>query len=221
MKIAICISGQPRCALESFPYIKSNLIDPNNADVFIHMHYYENNLYMEKSHFDNGNCILEKGIDKKIIELYQPKEYLIESPRNFQKPNIIIDEKRLERSKKMNSNKLWDDIEHSRHTIKQVTSMYYSIYKCNCIKELYANENGIVYDYVIRVRFDLIIKNEDKINYSIDHSKKYKTYFLYESKCNENSLKEKLLFIDYMHFLYLQILINFYIKLKYNKKLLS
>jgi hypothetical protein len=36
--------------------------------------------------------------------------------------------------------------------------MYYSIFKCNELKETYANENGIVYDYVIRVRFDFLPK---------------------------------------------------------------
>jgi len=157
MKVAICISGQPRNALSTFPYIKQNLIDPNNADVFIHMHYDENNLYMEKSHAGNGHCIMEKGIDNKLIDLYKPKKYLIESPRDFKKPNIILDEKRLERSKNMNSHKNWSDKEHSDYSIKQITSMYYSIYKCNEMKELYANENGIVYDYVIRIRFDLFI----------------------------------------------------------------
>ena len=34
--------------------------------------------------------------------------------------------------------------------------MYYSIYKANELKELYANENGFVYDYVIRIRFDIL-----------------------------------------------------------------
>jgi hypothetical protein len=157
MKVAVCISGQPRKALETYPFIKQNLIDANNADVFIHMHYNENNTYIEKSHADNGICVLEENIDKKVIELYNPTRYLIESPRNFQKPNIKLDEKRLERQKKMNTHKNWTDEEHHTYAIKQMISMYYSIYKANELKELYANENGFVYDYVIRIRFDLCI----------------------------------------------------------------
>lgn len=39
MKVAICISWQPRCALETYPLIYENIIIPNNADVFIHMNY--------------------------------------------------------------------------------------------------------------------------------------------------------------------------------------
>ena len=156
MKVALCLSGQPRRALETYPYIYQNIIQPNNADVFIHMNYDESNLYMEKSHIDKGICILEKGIDQQIINLYNPKSFLIEKPYNFQKPNININEKRLERTKEMNKHKNMSDEETKSYIIRQMTSMFYSIYKVNELKELYANQNGYVYDYVIRIRFDLM-----------------------------------------------------------------
>jgi hypothetical protein len=155
-KVALCISGQPRRALETFHYINENIIKPNNADVFIHMHYDADNLYVEKAHADNGNCFLQRGIDKHIIEAYCPKRYLIESPRNFQKPNIKITETRLSNIKQMNRHKTWTAEEHRAHIVKQLTSMYYSIYKSNELKEVYANETVIVYDYVIRIRFDIL-----------------------------------------------------------------
>jgi hypothetical protein len=153
-KVALCISGQPRNALKSFPFIKQNIIDPNQADVFIHMHYDPENLYMEKSHADNGNCLLQPGLDQELIRLYQPKRVLVEKPRNFQKPLFQIPSKRLESFKKMNSHRIWTDEEHIAYTVKNMTSMYYSIYKANELKEVYANEEGFVYDYVIRIRFD-------------------------------------------------------------------
>jgi hypothetical protein len=154
MKVALCISGQPRNALLSFPYIKQNIIDPNQADVFIHMHYDPENLYMDKLHADNGNCQLQLGIDAELIELYQPKRFIVEKPRNFRKPQFKIPPNRLLSSKRMNAHKNWTDEEHVTHTVKNLTSMYYSIYKANELKEVYANEQGFVYDYVIRVRFD-------------------------------------------------------------------
>lgn len=157
MRVAICISGQPRNALEAYPYILNNLIEPNNADVFIHMHFDPENLYMEKSHADKGNCELDKTIASTLIDIYKPKRFLVENPRNFQRPNINIAEKRLSRTKEMNRHKNWDDIQHKNYTVKQLTSMYYSIYKANELKEVYANEHNIVYDYVIRVRFDVAI----------------------------------------------------------------
>jgi len=153
-KVALCISGQPRNALRSFPFIKQNIIDPNQADVFIHMHYDPENLYMEKNHADNGNCLLQPGLDQELIRLYQPKRVLVEKPRNFQKPQFKIPPNRLDSLKKMNYHKNWSDEQHIKHIVKNMTSMYYSIYKANELKEVYANEQGIVYDYVIRIRFD-------------------------------------------------------------------
>lgn len=82
-------------------------------------------------------------------------------------PNIKISPKRLENFHKMNKHKNMSDQEQSNHMIKQMTFMFYSIFKCNELKEKYAQENGFVYDYVIRLRFDavpllpLICKNYD------------------------------------------------------------
>ena len=156
MKVALCLSGQPRKAMETFPHIYNHIIQPNNADVFIHMHYDNENPYMEKTHMDNGSCTFERDTHQKLIELYKPKRYLIETPRNFQKPNLQVPEKRMQNVQKMNAHKQWSNEDAKKHIAKQMTSMYYSIYKSNELKELYANENGIVYDYVIRLRFDFM-----------------------------------------------------------------
>ena len=153
MKVAVCLFGQPRNAVASYSYIYNNIILPNNADVFIHMHYDPDNLCIEKSHA--RECRLEPGLDRRLIDLYHPVKYLVEPPRHFHNKHIILDEKRLQRSFDMNSDKPWTKEEHSDHTLRQITSMFYSIYKSNELKELYALENGITYDYVIRLRFDL------------------------------------------------------------------
>ena len=158
VKVALCLSGQPRRALDTFTNIYENIIKPNNADVFIHMHYDKTKLHIEKNHMDNGKCTLEPELDDQLIELYKPIKFLIESPRNFKKPNCIIPENRLKNVKNMNLHKNFTDDECTNHFIKQLTSMYYSIYKCNELKEVYANEQGIVYDYVIRIRFDFLPK---------------------------------------------------------------
>lgn len=156
MKVAVCLSGQPRKSLDTYSNIYNYIIKPNNADVFIHMNYDNENTYIEKSHMDNGVCHIESNLDKKLIELYKPKKHLVELPRDFKKPNIQIPEKRIENIQTMNSHKKWSSTTAKTHFIKQMTSMYYSIYKSNELKELYANETGIVYDYVIRLRFDFL-----------------------------------------------------------------
>jgi hypothetical protein len=42
------------------------------------MHYDPDNLYMEKSHSDNGQCILREGIDQQLIQLVYRSRSLIE-----------------------------------------------------------------------------------------------------------------------------------------------
>ena len=132
---------------------------PNNADVFIHTYFDKDNLYMEKTHLDRGNCTIESSIIDTILELYKPKAYLVEKPKNFSKINLKMTEYRLKSSREQNKHKNWTDDQHTAHIIKQIMSQSYSIYKSNELKENYANENGFVYDYVIRLRFDLLPQN--------------------------------------------------------------
>ena len=159
-RVALCISGQPRSSLDTFPLIYENIILPNNADVFIHMNFDSNNTYIEKSHADNGKCNLASNIDKTVIELYKPKCVLVEKPKHFKNINFKIPPERLKRSYDMNGHKGWTDDQHIEYITRQLYSMYYSINKCNELKELYALENNIHYDYIIRIRFDITPKDK-------------------------------------------------------------
>ena len=160
MRVALCISGQPRMAHHTYPLIKANIIDPNNADVFIHMHFDPKNTYIEKSHLDNGQRYVATTLANELVELYAPKAFLIEKPKQVIKPNFTIPEGRIDRSREINHHRSnWTDDDHRLHMVKQLTSMYYSIFKCNELKEIYANEHGIHYDYVIRIRFDATPKH--------------------------------------------------------------
>lgn len=159
MKIALCLSGQPRDVNKTYPLVKKNIIDANRnigdeVDVFIHMNYDETHPYIEKSHLDKGNCNLPKDIEKFAIYAYQPKKYMIEKPHTFKNPNLKATPKRLQNFHEMNKHKKLNDKEQEAHIFKQLISAYYSIFKCNEYKEVYANDNGFVYDYVIRLRFD-------------------------------------------------------------------
>jgi len=159
-KVAICISGQPREATRCFPFIYENIIKPNNADVFMHMNFDKQNTYIEKSHKDNGVCYVNSNIDEELIKLYNPKRILVEKPKNFQNKDFKIPPARLERLKIMNHKVVWTHEECINYIIKQQYSMFYSIYKCNELKEIYALENNIRYDYVIRIRYDLLPRNK-------------------------------------------------------------
>jgi hypothetical protein len=58
MKIALCLSGQPRALEEGFRYWKNNLLDRYEVDVFVH------------SWDSHSNA--------QVLELYSPKAYLFE-----------------------------------------------------------------------------------------------------------------------------------------------
>lgn len=174
MKIALCLSGQPRSALRTAPIIKQNIIDYNRnkghiVDVFMHMNYDPNNQYIEKTHLDNGRCFLDKDIDTKLKQIYEPKLCYVEKSNNFNNPNIKMPEDRYKRSMDMNKHRNMSREEHRNHTIKQLMSMYYSIFRSNDLKEMYSKTNGFTYDYVIRLRYDAYPKKPlDFIKLGID-----------------------------------------------------
>ncbi len=159
-RVALCLSGQPRYALESFPYIKKFIIDPNKADVFIHMTFQAG--YVEKSHLDNGCCHFPENYDKQVIEAYQPKSHLVEPQQEFNDVSLLqIPACRLARLEKMNAHKkTWTTEQHRQHALKQTISMFYSIFKVTELKERFAQQQKIVYDYVIRIRFDAVPQKE-------------------------------------------------------------
>ena len=74
MKIALCLSGQPRSFEKGYEYHKKNLLDQYNVDVFIHT--------------------WESDDSKKYVDLYEPEEYIIEKHlmmplATFQMINLI------------------------------------------------------------------------------------------------------------------------------------
>ncbi len=151
MKVALCLSGQPRFVEHAFPNIYQTLIEPNNADVFVHSWYddklagsnfvsYTVNGWDNSS--DKSKC--PEGVDQKILELYKPKAFLFEGQPENVDLKIALDEI-------LNS--------HARHYsrdyfVNMIYSSWLSILKSNQVKEQYRLKNGINYDYVIRARFD-------------------------------------------------------------------
>lgn len=166
MKVAVLLCGQPRHALKTSDNIINNIIKEYNADVFLHCWYADDDLYMTKGTSHNRNvCLIPKHIDKKILDIYKPVKYCIE-PQKFKNFN--------------NYDKNYFNINHS-HVIfdpsfkndgltkEQVKLNYikwthisnlYSIFKCNMLKEEYSIENNILYDCVIKLRFDQSIPNK-------------------------------------------------------------
>jgi len=130
MKIAICISGQPRNFKQSYESLKSNYLDKYDCDIYFHSWETSN---FESTNFGQGNhqYSLSKEEYKELVELYKPKDYILESPIIFEASNYKCP--------------IW------RYPINTILSMYYSVYK----SFLLCKQSQIKYDIVIRTRFDL------------------------------------------------------------------
>jgi hypothetical protein len=127
MKIAICISGQPRNFKQSYESLKLNFLDKYDCDVYFHT--------WETSNFESTNfgvgayrfSVDENGYDE-LVELYKPKNFILEKPIVFDASGYTCP--------------IW------RQPLNNTLSMYYSIYKSF---QLIDGD----YDYVVRTRFDI------------------------------------------------------------------
>jgi hypothetical protein len=135
MKVAVCLSGAIKYPEKSLSSIKK--IYPNDfLKVFIHTWDIENNKQYGRDSF-SGKIGLS-GID--ILNEYQYEDILIEDY------NARRDEFQT----------MFDTLQFKESHRKDIgiISMYYSIFKSNELKTLYEVKNNLVFDKVIRMRFD-------------------------------------------------------------------
>jgi hypothetical protein len=127
MKIAICISGQPRNFKQSYKSLKKYFLNKYNCDIYFHT-WKINNFESTNFGFGNNQYSLTENDYNELIELYQPKKYILEQP-------IVFDASGYKCP-------IW------RQPLNNTLSMFYSLYKSfQLIEEKY--------DYVIRTRFDI------------------------------------------------------------------
>jgi hypothetical protein len=159
MRIALCISGQPRFFKEGYASLKENFLNRYDCDIFIHS-WHSNDLVgqsYDTTHNGSANKvgIIEKNIPEYILNLYKPTKYLFEEPKIF--PSVLS----------YTSENLKDGVNPNG-----VYSMFYSIFKANEIKKQYEIEIAKEYDIVIRLRFDLQYNSLLQLE-NFDNSKLY------------------------------------------------
>ena len=169
MKIAICFSGQPRFVSECYQGIKSNLIDVNgnhDIDVFVHTWFSEETsekiLYHNEFSSFSGEAKIKKTSIEEIRNLYNPVDLLVESPMNFL-PTVDYEgafNKRKIASDKMGTSKS----EYIKMALNSHYSSFYSIMQANLLKKKHELKNGFVYDWVLKLRFDNIIKSHIELS---------------------------------------------------------
>jgi len=143
MRIAICLSGQPRTPEIGFKFIKKYLIDPNKEhqiDFFLHAWYDEKEIgkaWDSAQPYPEGkNGYIKTGTDKFLLNSYKPLKYIIEHQKDFSNHTISF---------------------NSHFSAKQniLASFFYSMNKSSELKKEYEKENNFKYDMVIRTRYDL------------------------------------------------------------------
>jgi len=156
MKIALCLSGQPRFVEKAFPNIYENLIRGYDVDVFVHSWIDEDKSYQFRNDGIWRNVTQDVNINSKILDLYKPKKFLFEKPKTFN-VNIINGEKVEHYFKPLWESKCnhFNNPDGAKYFVNMIHSMWYSIMMSNLQKELYSKESNINYDLVIRARFDV------------------------------------------------------------------
>lgn len=160
MKIALCLSGQPRFVDEVAPFILKNVCDGYDVDTFIHF-WFDEKLQTEPYKF--GECgkgewhnqrISSDAIEKSL-EIYKPVLYKIEPSKTFKDSEVSFRES-LER--------YWygalDDPDQDgfrNRTVNNCLSYFYSLNEVNKLKKEYEYTHDFKYDWVVRCRTDTII----------------------------------------------------------------
>jgi hypothetical protein len=135
MKIAICISGQPRSYEAGFYELKKWFLDRYDCDVYIHTWEDTNTIFTSSHNFtETRHYQFTKEDYQKILDLYQPKAYIFQKPIKFEDKGIIG---------------------NLGFTLDGLLSSWLSIQSCFNLVE----ESDIKYDLVIKTRFDLQFTN--------------------------------------------------------------
>lgn len=153
MNIAVCISGGIKYPEKSLESLK-NIFPSDNIKVFIHTwKIIDKNLYLKNIGKEQLLPYLKNDVKKLNQFLKESSEDKLDilNEYNYEKLSIeIFDEKKIE------FQTLFDSLTFPSYQRKDVgfISMFYSFYKSNELKKEYERENNMIFDRVIRMRFD-------------------------------------------------------------------
>jgi hypothetical protein len=145
MRVALCLSGQPRDLTRCVPTLIRNVIEPNNADVFYHTWWDEN---LKGRPFDSSQPHQIGSVGSwdpdtlLFLDYLKPRKSIVEKP-------MIFDTSKLRSAPTANQNSM--------------SSIFYSQWKVGLIKQEFEKDNNFMYDAVIRTRFDILYDEKIKI----------------------------------------------------------
>ena len=148
MKVALCISGQMRTYKKCYGYIKENIIEPLDPDVFIYTES-SKGVTNRMNVKDRGAVKEGKVFEQSIRRIYKPQKLMIDEPFNREK-------RRRFKSVEVPDRLIKVEPDHWEGNIPN----FYGIKKCNDMKKNYELSMSMEYDIVIRMRPDILVRNE-------------------------------------------------------------
>jgi len=163
MKIALCLSGQPRVVEVGYNKLYNTILKNNDVDVFIHTWFDSENLSTQSAiPGREGHTLAPDAIDK-LVHLYQPKKIIVDKPKTW-RCRFYYPEKTFVKAHTW-VYEVRDGIEEAKKYLDNASHcMWYSVMISNLLKEQYSTETNIQYDYVIRNRIDYGPHLEVKFN---------------------------------------------------------
>ncbi len=183
MKVAVCISGPFRGNFRiSLDSIYQNLVEPLNADVFIETwdSYYKwpgvcggnsilrmfgQDVFDCCPKFIRGEAAFKSNFHNTYSKLSSPIVDKVDS-------NILLSNYKITQLCCISENKfssyLSPHLDQSGYWNFNQYKMFYLLYMCNNIKNLYSESTGIHYDIIIRVRPDLYFLRKPNIQSIVD-----------------------------------------------------
>lgn len=143
MKVAVCLSGQPRALPDGLESLRKNLLEPNGIkDVFIHA--WKSPSFSSAQPHQSGRWSYHPDTEK-ILASLSPKSVLIQENHDFKELSHLQD--------------LPTAIQ------RRLASMFYSVKAANALKKEQEALTG-KYDFVIKTRVDINYHREIVLDYS-------------------------------------------------------
>lgn len=160
MKIAICFSSQIRTGVHVAKNIKNYIGDLYQyCDFFVHTWDIEtlsqndlNTSNQDREIYDrdkNKPILVNKSVFNEFYSLYNPISMVVE-------PYFLSENEPFQ-----------GGIRYNKTINGYVLSLFESIYECNLLKKKHEDKFQFKYDYIIRMRPDLVIHPEKKLEYDL------------------------------------------------------
>lgn len=153
MKIAVLLFGHLRTFEYCAPYLKKNLLDKYDCDVFIHTWDETDSRTKSWRNKETVPCVLDKNIKQKLVDIYEPKGIQIETQPLRQEVLIhsLIDDKST--------------------SLNGCHFMFDSMSKANALRKKYERKHSCSYDIVLVTRPDVALYADPQLEKTLDEAR--------------------------------------------------